>query len=144
MNKDIPQYTNIGYTGTGYLVIRASTASSAIPLEGALVTVRGNQPNFSSVIVELTTEQNGLTPKISLAAPPQGNSMSPGLENPFATYNVDVRLNGYFPATAQQVPVFDGITSVQPINLIPLPKNGAPDRYDPYSQRVSDSEPPNL
>ena len=144
MNRDIPQYTNIGYTGTGYLVIRASTASSAIPLEGASVTVRGNQPNFSAVIVELTTERNGLTPKISLAAPPRGNSTSPGMENPFATYNVDVQLDGYFPATAQQVPIFDGITSVQPINLIPLPKNGTTDRYDLDSQRVTDSEPPNL
>ena len=66
------------------------------------------------------------------------------MENPFATYNVDVQLDGYFPATAQQVPIFDGITSVQPINLIPLPKNGTTDRYDLYSQRVTDSEPPNL
>lgn len=144
MNRDIPQYSNIGYTGTGYLVIRASTASGALPLENASVTVRGNQPNFSAVIVELTTGRDGLTPKISLAAPPRGNSESPGIENPFATYNVDVQLDGYFPASAQQVPIFDGITSVQPVSLVPLPKNGFTDRFDPYSERVTDSEPPNL
>ncbi|MBQ7292901.1 MAG: hypothetical protein IJW79_04090 [Clostridia bacterium] len=144
MNRDIPQYSNIGYTGTGYLVIRASAASSAIPLEGAVVTVRGNQPNFSSVIVKLTTERNGLTPKISLATPPRGNSTSPGIENPFATYNVDVQLDGFFPTSAQQVPIFDGITSIQPINLIPLPKNGYTDRFAPYDEKVTDSEPPNL
>ena len=144
MNRDIPQYSNIGYTVTGYLVIRASAASSAIPLEGAVVTVRGNQPNFSSVIVKLTTERNGLTPKISLATPPRGNSTSPGIENPFATYNVDVQLDGFFPTSAQQVPIFDGITSIQPINLIPLPQNGYTDRFAPYEERVTDSEPPNL
>lgn len=144
MNRDIPQYANIGYTGMGYLVIRASTASNAIPLEGATVTVRGNQPNFSAVIVELTTERNGLTPKISLSAPPRRNSVSPGIENPFATYNIDVKSKGYFPTSTQQVPIFDGITSVQPINLIPLPKNGTSDRFDPYSEIVTDSEPPNL
>ena len=144
MNRDIPQYSSIGYTGIGYLVIRASTASNAIPLEGAKVTVRGNQPNFSAVISELTTGRNGLTPKISLSAPPKSNSTSPDMENPFATYNVDVRLDGYFPASAQQVPIFDGITSVQPINLIPLPKNGTSDNFDPYGERVTDSEPPNL
>lgn len=144
MNRDIPQYANIGYTGLGYLVIRASTASSAIPLEGATVVVRGNQPNFSAVIVEMTTERNGLTPKISLSAPPRGNSTSPGMENPFATYNVDVTLDGYFPTSAQQIPIFDGITSVQPINLIPLPQNGVPDRFDPYGEVIFDSEPPNL
>ena len=144
MNRDIPQYTNIGYTGMGYLVIRASAASNAIPLEGAIVTVRGNQPNFSSVIVKLTTGRNGMTPKISLAAPPRGNSTSPGIENPFATYNVDVQLDGFFPTSAQQVPIFDGITSIQPVNLIPLPKNGSTDRFDPYAEQVTDSEPPNL
>ena len=144
MNKDIPQYQNIGYTGTGYLIIRASTASSAIPLEGATVSVRGNQPNFSAVIVKLQTGRDGMTPKISLAAPPRGNSESPGIENPFATYNVDVQLDGYFPVSAQQVPVFDSITSVQPINLIPLPKNGFTARFDPYSETVTASEPPNL
>ena len=144
MNRDIPQYENIGYTGTGYLVIRASAATGAIPLEGAVVTVRGNQPNFSSVIVKLTTGRGGMTPKISLAAPPRGNSISPGMPNPFATYNVDVNLEGYFPTSAQQVPIFDGITSLQPVNLIPLPKNGTPDKFDPYSLTVTESEPPNL
>jgi len=144
MNRDIPQYANIGYTGSGYLVIRASTASGALPLEGATVSVRGNQPNFSAVIVTLTTERGGLTPKISLAAPPRGNSTSPGFENQFATYNVDVTLKGYFPASAQQVPIFDGITSVQPVSLIPLPKNGTSDRFDPYSERITNIEPPNL
>ena len=144
MNRDIPQYSNIGYNGTGYLVIKTSAASNAIPLEGAIVTVRGNQPNFSSVIVKLITARNGMTPKISLAAPPRGNSTSPGIDNPFATYNVDVQLDGFFPASAQQVPVFDGITSIQPINLIPLPKNGFADRFNPYDEKVTDSEPPNL
>ena len=144
MNRDIPQYQSIGFTESGYLVIRASTASGAIPLEGATVTVRGNQPNFSSVIVKLTTGRDGLTPKISLAAPPTANSISPGMPDPFATYNVDVSLDGYLPTSAQQVPIFDGITSIQPINLIPRPKNGITDRFAPYGEIITDTEPPNL
>lgn len=144
MNRDIPQYANAGYTGTGYLVIRASTASGALPLYRATVTVRGDQPNFSAVIVTMNTERNGLTPKISLAAPPGENSTAPGIKDQYATYNVDVQLDGYFPASAQRIPIFDGITSIQPIALIPLPKNGAPDRFDPFGERVTDSEPPNL
>ena len=144
MNRDIPQYQNAGYSGMGYLVIRASTATGAIPIEGAKVSIRGDLPNFSSVIVNLTTERNGLTPKVSLAAPPKENSISPGRPAPFATYNVDVSLDGYFPTSVQKVPIFDGITSVQPINLIPRPKNGVTDRFDPYGEIISDTEPPNL
>ena len=144
MNRDIPQYLNAGYTGIGYLVVRASAASGAIPLEGAEVTVRGDLPNFSSVIVRLETGRDGATPKISLAAPPRSNSTSPGVKDQFSTYNIEVRLKGFFPTGALKIPVFDGITSIQPINLIPLPQNGVGDRYDPYAEQVTNVEPPNL
>ena len=36
--------------GIGYLIVRASTALGAIPLEGALVTVKGAEAENSSVI----------------------------------------------------------------------------------------------
>ena len=144
MNRDIAQYSDVGYTGIGYIVVRASAASGALPIEGATVTIRGNQPNFSAVIVKTETGRDGATPKISLATPPKSNSISPGIENPFATYNVDVHTDGFFTASIQQVPIFDGITSIQPVNLIPLPANGFADRFDPYSEQISDTEPPNL
>lgn len=137
MNNDIPQYADIGYTGTGYLVIRATTASGALPIENALVTVYGNRPDFSAVIARLQTGNDGLTPKIALSAPPRSLSETPGNgDNSFATYNISVRKNGFYPLSLYEVPVFDGITSVQPANLIPLIENGYPDSFDPYGGRI--------
>ena len=141
MNYDIPEYQNIGYTGTGYLVVRVTTASEALPLEGAVVTVYGNQPDFSSVIARLQTGIDGLTPKIALSAPPRSLSESPESPRPpFATYNITVDKSGYSSLETYRVPIFDGITSVQPADMIPLPKNGYPDSFSPYSQTVIEGE----
>lgn len=141
MNNDIPQYSDIGYTGTGYLVIRATTASEALPLENALVTVYGNQENFSSVIARLQTGNDGLTPKIALLAPPRALSEVPGNGGlSYATYNVSVQKEGFSPLELQGVPIFDGITSVQPADLIPLSENGYPDSFDPYGGRIREGQ----
>ena len=142
MNNDIPQYQNIGYTETGYLVIRATTASEALPLEDALVTIYGNLPDFSSVVAQLVTGNDGLTPKIALLTPPRTLSESPESGAlPYATYRVSVQKDGYYPITLQNVPLFSGITSVQPANLIPLVENGYPDSFNPYGGMVIEREP---
>lgn len=144
MNNNMPQYQNAGYTGKGYLVVRVSAASETIPLEGATVLIRGGEENDSAVIARLTSGSDGLTPKIALAAPPRILSESPGNIRPFATYNVDVHLKGYPSVSAQNVPIFDGITSVQSVTMIPLPKNGYPDAFTPFGTRYTESISPNL
>lgn len=139
MNQDISQYQDLGYTGTGYLLVRVSTASQAIPLSGARVVVRGNEESFSGVIAALVSGEDGLTPKIALLTPPRSGSTSPG-GKAFATYNIDITLDGYHALSAQNVPIFDGITSIQPATLIPLPKNGHPDNFSPYGREYTVSE----
>ena len=141
MNNDIPQYQNIGYTGIGYLVVRATTASEALPLEDATVTVYGSLPDFSSAIVRLKTGSDGLTPKIALAAPPRSLSASPeSALPPFASYNITVDKNGFSPIRMYRVPIFDSITSIQPADMIPLPKNGYPDAFSPHSEVIVEGE----
>lgn len=145
MNQDIAQYDSLGYTGTGYLVVRVSTASGALPLSGATVLIRGSEENFSAVIARLTSGEDGLTPKIALLTPPRSLSQSPSQNGkPYASYNVDVYLDGYHSLSAQNVPIFDGITSIQPADLIPVPKNGYPAIRPPYEQRYTESEPADL
>ena len=139
MNNDIPQYSDVGYTGTGYLVVRATTASEALPLAGAVVSVYGDIDGFSSLIARLQTGKDGLTPKIALLAPPRALSESPGnKDRAYATYNVSVRMDGFSPLALRSVPIFDGITSVQPADLIPLAANGYPDGFQPYGTSLSE------
>ena len=145
MNNDIPQYSDLGYTGMGYLVVRATTASEALPLENATVSVYGNEETFSSLIARLQTGSDGLTPKIGLLAPPRSLSEVPGNgSRSYATYNVSVHKDGFDPLFLTNVPLFDGITSIQPADLIPRAENGYPDAFDPFGghgreRQVNDS-----
>ena len=129
MNNRIPKE----YTSTGTLIVSVYTAGGAIPIEGALVTVRGTSQNGSGVISVLYTDQSGNTPRISLPAPPASSSESPGSATPFATYNVEVDKENFYPRSFINVPIFAGTTSIQPANLIPkteyegqaiIPNNG--------------------
>ncbi|MBQ7380899.1 MAG: hypothetical protein IJW69_02325 [Clostridia bacterium] len=141
MNQDIPQYNSLGYTGTGYLVVRVSTGTGAFPLSGATVIVRGSEPDFSAVIARLTSGEDGLTPKIALLAPPRSLSSSPTeTGKPYASYNVEVYLDGYHSLSAQNIPIFDGITSIQPADMIPVSKNGTPDAFEPFGKQYTESD----
>ena len=119
-------------SGTGYLLVRASTALGAIPVEGATVTVRDNRSkeeseDRGSIIRVMLTDQDGRSEKIALPAPPRSQSMTPNGTAPYATYTVDVVAPGYYRLYFQGVPIYDTITSIQPAMLIPIAENGSTD-----------------
>ena len=116
------------FSEIGYLTVRVSTARGAIPLENAAVNIRGGNIEDSSVIYSLSTNSDGLTPVVSLPTPPRANSEHPqDQEANYAVYNIDVFASGYYPAFFHNVPVFSGITSVQPAILLPEIENSTYD-----------------
>ena len=117
--------------GTGYLIIKVSTARGAIPLEGASVNIRGATPENSDIIYSLVSNADGLTPKIALPTPLRYLSESPGNIIPYALYNIDVFNDGYADLSFTNVAVFDSITSIQPAVMIPLPDNEYTDSFTP-------------
>lgn len=133
MNQNTPIE---GQNEIGYLTVRVSTAGGAIPLEGAAVNIRGGDVEDSSVIYALSTNSDGLTPTVSLSAPPRSASETPqNTVPPYAVYNIDVFAEGYAPAFFHNVPVFSGINSVQPAILLPNIEN---DTYE-NSQHVDEA-----
>ena len=107
------------YTATGNLLVTVTTAGGALPIEGALVTVRDGEQGASGVLSVMTTDKSGRTPRIALPAPPASDSGSPGKERPYAVYIIEVDKENYVPRSYQNVPIFAGTTSIQPVNLIP-------------------------
>ena len=130
--------------GEGYLTVRVTTARGAIPLDGATVTVTGNTGGNSGVIGVYSSGGDGLTDKIALPAPPRANSETPNGGVPFYTYNIEIVREGYFNQTYQNVPVFEGITAMQTAEMIPLPKNGKPDRASVDNGIFFEGENPNI
>lgn len=131
-------------SGTGYLVVRVTTASGAIPLEDALVTVKEYSQDNDEIITVKKTNSSGLTEKISLPAPSKNISLGAGRGKAYSTYYIEVLKDNYIPQHYINVPIFDGVTAIQNADMIPYPENGQSDRYAPYAGDFYESENPDL
>lgn len=136
--------TDSNETGTGFLVVQVTTAESAIPLQGAAVTIRRSDGKENSVLYELRSGRDGRTERVGLSAPPRSNSQRPSTERPYAMYNIEVKLDNYENAFYQNVPVFDGITAIQQANLVPVPENGYPGPFTLNDGQQFEGEEPQL
>lgn len=150
-NNTPPPIPSQSMTGMGRLIFRVTTAGGAIPLEGAQVVLRqrgaDTDPDRGNALAVMTSDRDGKTPVIDLPTPPRALSMSPtpdGAPPPFACYDAEVTLSGYFAAEFVCIPIFDGITSIQPATLIPLPENGRPDGATPEDTVIFEGENPDL
>lgn len=130
----------------GGIVVRVTTASGAIPIEDALVTISEyGTGNGGDIVATLKTNSSGLTEKISLPAPPRSMSLSPGNGKSYSSYVIEVQKDGYNNQQYINVPVFDGVIAVQNADIVPLPENGETDRADPYNPGIFyESEAPRL
>ena len=97
----------------GFLQILVRTAGESLPVEAANVLVEG-----SGIERRLLTDRSGRTEQISLPAPPISNSLTAGMDAPFALYRVSVEKDGFYKQTTENVPVFAGVVSLQPVTLI--------------------------
>lgn len=112
------------YTGMGRLRIRVTEAGGVLPVAGAVVKISEYEDGGEGkILYSLRTDSGGLTEAAALPAPPASESLKPGSARPYALYNVDITYPGYYPVENAAVPVFDRITAVQPVNLIPLTEN---------------------
>ncbi len=104
----------------GALVIAVTTARGAFPIAGASVTVSGNEAQNSDISFSLITDRSGKTEKIFLPAPPANLSQSPGDDKVSSVYSVTVNADGFYNYKSERVPVFAGVTSIQPVDLVPF------------------------
>ena len=106
----------------GRLVVRVSAASGAVPVSGATVVIRSAQTSPPiTTLATLLTDESGLTEPILILTPPISESLSPGGKQPFAEISTEVSANGYITSSNINIPIYPGITSIQPVTLIPLP-----------------------
>ena len=114
--------------GTGYVIVNVTSANGAIPLSDATVRIFEYSPDKTSkhgkLIATLKTDRTGKSDIISLSAPPRSSSLYPNKNKSYSTYNIEAYLEGYYPQQYINVPVFDGITAIQNINLVPIAENG--------------------
>ena len=138
----------------GFLTVTVRTANGAIPIEGALVNIyenleiqNGNGSSTNSnghLIYSMRTNKQGQTEKVALPAKSASLSLTPGNIHPFTSYNVFASSEGFFSSDVINLPVFQGITSVQPINLVPLSEFASPNddipSYDSRFVEIPDND----
>ena len=104
----------------GKLRIRAYTAGGALPVENALVKIKGAEEDNRLVAYTLVTDFDGLTPEVTLPAPSLEYSLSPDpSEAPFSVYDVEISAPGYYTKRISGLTVFPGVNSIQLVNMIP-------------------------
>ena len=73
------------------------------------------------LIFEGMTNRDGYTSEIAVATPAAAESLSPGVEKPYAEVSVFVEKDGFYGAQYIGVPVFENVVSVQQTNLQAIP-----------------------
>ena len=100
---------------TGYLKIRASAASSAIPIEGMKINVNTVFEDNKIIFFEGVTDSSGMIEKLTLPAP----TLNPNdLIAPKSTiYNIDTEYNGN--KNSYTARMYEWLCVMQNINVIP-------------------------
>jgi hypothetical protein len=110
----------MNYDDFGTLRIRASSASGAIPIMGAVVRITGGDEEDRMVAKSLITDNDGVTAPVRLPTPNRSYSLDPnGADTPYALYDVVVTADGYYTKRIAGVAIFSGIDAILPVNMIP-------------------------
>lgn len=133
----------MNYENSGNIRVRTYVASGAIPIDGVLVKIYGTDDYNKDVVYSLLTDKDGITKEVSLPAPPRAYSSAPGAkESPYSVYNVEITKNGFYPKRIDNVPIFNGVNAVLPIEMIPLvyDENGSVIRQNNLNSVVYENE----
>lgn len=124
-NFPVSRYSTVeafeaGNTGGGSLVFMVFTANSALPVEGAEISVSTRIDGTDHKMFEAVTNQSGETAAQTLPAP--SKELSQQAENdvqPFSLYDATVTKEGYAKIFLRDIPIFDGVRSIQRVAMIP-------------------------
>lgn len=119
-----PEYPDRESLGdsTGYIQVYVRTGDSSSAVGGASVMVTAVVEGSRLLIASGVTDSSGTAPRFSVPVPSSDLSQTPDPSSrPYSLYDVSVSAAGYFNARSVDVPVFEGITSVQNFSMIPVP-----------------------
>ena len=118
------------YTESGEITFRATSGSGALPVPDAIVRIKGAEEGNRFTVFSLLTDIDGVTQKVILPAPNLSFSEHPNSpETGYATYDVEVSANGYYPKRIYGLPIFPKTSAIQEINMIPLAQSSPYKEY---------------
>lgn len=105
--------------GEGTMRIKVASSLGQLPVPGASVSIFYTA-DPDTPIIQLTTDESGLTEEIELPAPPVQYSLEPSDIKPYAEYNIEVTAPGYEPVYVFGSELLANELSLQTIRMNPL------------------------
>lgn len=111
-------------TGCGSLEFRVFAANQALPIEGASIIVTTRINGGDITMFKTITNNSGETDSFTLPAPSKELSQrSSNKIQPFSLYDATVEKNGYTNVILRDIPIFDGVQSIQRVAMLPEAEN---------------------
>ncbi len=107
---------------TGYLIFQVAQNSETkglIPIPNAKITISKPMGNSYFISKVIETDIDGKTKPIALPTVPSYRSQTPEDSRLYSTYNATVEATNYLTTDVYDIRVFDDITSLQTVLLIP-------------------------
>lgn len=105
---------------TGTLKVQVSTGEQSLPISGAKVSIRKKLKDGIKVFSRTVTDENGISDKIVLRAPDRKHSLdSDDPVSAYASYEILVTHPYFVQQTNLNCQIFDGIKSIQLMNMAP-------------------------
>ena len=120
----------------GTLIFQVTGGQGAFPVAGATVTITKPLDERLGISVTVITDESGKTAPISLPAPSKELSQKPNNGIVYATYQAEISAPNHVTTKIRDLPVFDGITTIQPVNLSPDFGQNTPE-----PEEIEDKEP---
>lgn len=103
----------------GTLMFQVTWGQGAFPIAGATVAITKKLTDGHALSITTTTDESGKTEQFSLPAPNKSLSQTPGGRDVFATYDAVISAPGYLSVIVNDIPIFDGINTIQPVRMSP-------------------------
>lgn len=129
----------------GRLIVQTTSARNAIPIVGATVVVREILDDGTSRLISvMNTDADGKTQPLEISTPSPSESLSPGGAKPYTDVSIEISADGYYGIVNTHVPIYPGVTSIQPAWMIPVSSSES-SRYPSGSLIINENiRKPNL
>lgn len=104
-------------TQSGFLRVQAFAGPQTIPVAGAQVLVTRDFTDGTRRFASGQTDQSGVLDGIVLPAPDGELAQTPGNTVPYALYDIRVSHPDYRTEIYKQVPIFESVKSIQPVQF---------------------------
>lgn len=115
-----PATMDTASAGLGQFRATITSVTDNFPVEDATVRI-SSLDNPTQTVEEIRTSSSGLTPTISLPAPPVEYSMEPSETRPYSEYLLTISAPGFESIQISGAEILPGVTAEQRANLLPSP-----------------------